>query len=135
VHLRVLARRERLDRQLLKGADPVSTPELTLRAYQLTRAASRTALAATLEASLTSAATGQRRSMTAAPLARGAIESARGELDELARTLREPVVAARGVVLARRLLTDGAGPLYVEDADGELARTAAEALRALGAHA
>jgi hypothetical protein len=41
LQLRVLRRREQLDRQLLDGVDPVTTPELTLRAFQLTRAPAR----------------------------------------------------------------------------------------------
>ena len=50
----------------------------------------------------------------------------------MARALREePVVAARGVVLARRLLTDGSGPLYVESGDSTLRHAAAETLTAL----
>lgn len=133
LRLRVLARRERLDRQLLEGADPVTAPELTLRAFQLTRASARAALAASLEDAVSSAAVRSRRSPTAAPLARSAIAAAGPELRALAQTLRdEPVVAARGVVLARRLLTDGAGPLYAESSDGVLRRAAGEALAGLG---
>jgi hypothetical protein len=133
MRVRVLARRERLDRLLLEGADPVTTPELTLRAFQHTRPASRVALAASLDDAVASAATRRRRSPTAAPLARGAIAAARPELQELARSLREDrIVAARGVVRARRLLTDGSGPLYVESGDGALRRAAQAALSALG---
>jgi hypothetical protein len=131
----VLAMRDRLDRRLLEGQDPVTTPELTLRAFQLTRPAARTALAASLQDAVSSAAVARRRSAGAAPLARSAISAALPELEALARALREePVVAARGMVLARRLLADGSGPLYVESGDGALRYAAAGTLAALGAH-
>lgn len=133
VHVRVLLHRGRLDRLLLEGAEPVTTAELTLRAYQLTRRPSRAALAASLEQSVASAARRRRRSATSAPLARDAIAGTRPVLAELARALREePVAAARCVALVRRLLADGAGPLYVESGDGALREAAVEALRALG---
>jgi len=117
---------------LLEGADPVTSAELTLRAFQLTRLQSRARVGASLEDAVASAPTRRRRSASAAPLARSAIAAARPELQELARALRKrPVVTARGVVLVRRLLTDGAGPLYVESGDGALRCAAAEALSAL----
>jgi hypothetical protein len=115
---RVLARRERLDRMLIEGADPVATDELTLRAYQLSRPSHRCALAASVDDAVRSAAARSRRSPAAPPLAREGIGLASSALAELSRALREePVVAARGVALAQRVLTDGAGPLYVESGD------------------
>ncbi len=135
LRLRVLSQRGGLDRRLLEGADPVSTPELTLRAFQLTRQASRTALAGSFEDAIASAARGRRRLATSAPLARGAITAARSKLAELVLALREePVLAARGIVLARRLLTYGSGPLYVENGDVELRAAVDETVRSLLAH-
>ncbi len=132
LRLRVLARRERLDRMLIEGADPVATDELTLRAYELSRPSHRRALAASVDDAVRSAATRRRRSPAAPPLAREGIAPARPALAELSRALREePVVAARGVALARRLLTDGAGPLYVESGEAALRSTVDEAVRAL----
>jgi hypothetical protein len=132
LRLRVLAQRGGLDRRLLAGADPVSTPELTLRAFQLTRAASRTTLAGSFEDTIATATERRRRSATSAPLARGAIAAARLELAELVLAIREePVVRARGLVLARRLLTDGSGPLYVESSDAALRIAVDETIRAL----
>jgi hypothetical protein len=129
---RVLAHRERLDRMLIEGADPVTTDELTLRAYQLSRPSHRRALAASIDDAVRSAATRRRRSPAAPPLARKGIDPARPALAELSRALREePVVAARGVALARRLLTDGAGPLYVENGDAALRIVVDETVRAL----
>jgi hypothetical protein len=132
LHLRVLARRERLDRLLIEGADPVASEELTLRAYELSRPSHRRALAASADDAVKSAATRRRRSQAAPPLAREGIGSARFALAEISRALRdEPLVAARGVALARRLLTDGAGPLYVESGDGVLRLAVDETIRAL----
>lgn len=131
----MLTRRDSLDSSLLEGTAPVTTPELTLRSFQLTRASSRAALAASLEDALATAPARRRRSASAAPLASNAIASARPELEELARALREERVgAARGVILARRLLTDGSGPLYVESGDGLLRNAAAAALSGLADH-
>jgi len=132
LRLSVLLRRGRLDRMLIKGTDPVASPELTLRAYQLTHTSHRRQIAASIEEVLLSARTRRRRSLSAVPLARHGIAGARGEPIELARALREePLAGARGVALARRMLTDGAGPLYVDAGDGALRGAAAEALRAL----
>jgi hypothetical protein len=64
--------------------------------------------------------------------ARGA---ARGVLLDLAERLRAPRHAdPNGVRLARRLLHDGAGPLYVPAEPGELRAAVLQALRALDAH-
>ena len=116
---------------LIEGADPVASEELTLRAYQLSRLSHRRALAASVDDVVDSAAKRRRRSPAAPPLAREGIAAGRPALAELSRALREePVVAARGVALARRLLTDGAGPLYVEGG-AELRIAAGDACRAL----
>jgi hypothetical protein len=136
LRLRVLVRGRQLERLLIEGADPVSAPELALRAFQLTRASHRRSLAASLDDALLSAANGRRRSPSAAPLAGASIAAARPALVELARMLREqPVVAARGVAMTRRLLVDGAGPLYVDTHDGALRHAAEQALTALSASA
>lgn len=132
LRLRVLAHHERLDGLLEQGADPVADPALTLRAFQLTRLSHRARVADSLEGAIASAATRRRRSPSAPPLARESVAAARTELLTLARTLRgEPIVAPRGVVLARQLLTDGSGPLYVECADGALRCETESALAAL----
>jgi hypothetical protein len=134
VRLRVLLRGELLDRLLIEGSDPVSTPELTLRAYQLTRRASRRRLAESIDDVVSSAGVRPRRYSTSPPLAWRAIKAASAALGELSEALREePVVTARGVALARRLLTDGSGPLYVQTPDGTLLRAVQETSAALAA--
>jgi len=130
--LRVALRSWRLDTLLIEGSDPVSTSELTLRAFQLTRPASRRKLASSLDDVVTSARVGPRRYSASPPLASREIKAASTALAELSEALREqPVVSARGVALARRLLTDGAGPLYVQTPDGTLVRAVQEASAAL----
>ncbi len=132
LRVRVLMRRESLDCMLEQGADPVTEPELTLRAFQLTRLRHRARLADSLDEVVASAASRRRRSASAPPLARAAVAAARLDLLALAGTLRdEPIVAPGGVVLATRLLTDGSGPLYVECGEGVLRRAAVRALAAL----
>jgi hypothetical protein len=136
VRPRVRVRSEALDALLIEASDPASTPELTLRAFQLTRPASRRRLAASLEDVVSSARVRSRRYSSSPPPARLAIKLARGALAELAEALREePVVTARGVALARRLLTDGAGPLYVQTPERTLLRAVQEASAALAAPA
>ncbi len=132
LRLRVLAHRERLDNELIHGTDPVRAPELTLRAFELTHIASRRRLADSLDDAVAAAEARPRRHAVSPPLARRAIRAARATLFELSRSLREePVVAARGVALTRRLLTDGAGPLYVATPQGTLDAAALRALEAL----
>jgi hypothetical protein len=60
---------------------------------------------------------------------------ARGALLDLAERLRAPRHAdPNGVRLARRLLHDGAGPLYAPAEPGELRAAVLQALEALDAH-
>jgi len=63
--------------------------------------------------------------------ARGA---ARGALLDLAERLRARRADPNGVQLARRLLHDGAGPLYVPAEPGELRAAVLQALEAMDAH-
>jgi hypothetical protein len=70
----------------------------------------------------------------AVPVARDAAEDARGVLLDLAERLRAPRPAhPDGVLLARELLLDGAGPLYAPAGPGDLRAAALRALRALRA--
>jgi hypothetical protein len=66
------------------------------------------------------------------PVCRPAVHQARGALLDLAERLRAPrPVDPDGVRLARQLLVDGAGPLYVPVCDADLRAAALLALRAL----
>jgi hypothetical protein len=113
LRVRVLLSRGRLDALLLGGVDLDGSPELALRAAQLTSSRHRRALANSLGAVL-GAAEGDRPRSAAVPLARGEVRAARAALGELEQALRErATVEPAGVVLTERLLTDGTGPLYI----------------------
>jgi hypothetical protein len=111
----VFVHRSRLDGLLADGADPASNAQIALRARQITQPAYRRALAESLEDAL-AAAERRRPSVSAAvPLAKREVYASRAALLGLCRALREnPSSNPAGVALAQRLLTDGAGPLYVE---------------------
>ncbi len=132
LRVRVLRARGRLDGMLARGADPDSRPELALRAAQLTARRHRAALAGSLE-DVVRTADGRRRTRTARPpLAGREVRAARAALLGLALQLRDDgEVHPAGVVLARRLITDGSGPLYIHaqhDALWHAARDAGAAL-------
>jgi hypothetical protein len=132
VRVRTGLRRASLDRLLAEGVTPAESPELGLRALQLTRARHRRALAKSLE-EVVSVAQGERRWRTASPpLARRDVRASRSELIQLAQVLRENRdVYASGVALTQRLLTDGMSPLYVYGRDDELWHAARDAIAAL----
>jgi hypothetical protein len=132
VRFRALTHRAKLDTMLLDGADPAGSPELRLRASQLTGSRHRGMLARSLVESVEAAEGERRRSMASVPLAYGEVRAARAALLELANGLSgEGPVAPAGVVLAERLVTDGAGPLYLASEQDGLWRAARRASAAL----
>jgi hypothetical protein len=134
LHVQVLLRRRSLDTRLLEGVDPGSSPELELRARQLTGSRHRRVLADSLD-EVIRVAEGPKPSRLAAsaPLVRGDVRAARGALLDLECSLRrDGAVHPAGVLLAQRLLTDGSGPLYVKAQNGALSRAARDASAALG---
>jgi hypothetical protein len=69
------------------------------------------------------------------PVSHAAVREAHGALLDLAERLRGPrPVDPEGVLLARALLVDGSGPLYVDGSGGELRAAAERALAALDGH-
>jgi hypothetical protein len=129
---RVLLHAGRLDAALAAGADPSASPELGLRADRLTSARHRRTLAGRIEEVIRLAEQPGPRLSAAPPLAKRDVRDARAALLDLSQALRVAErVAPAGVVLARRLLSDGAGPLYVhcaEDALWHAVRAASAAL-------
>jgi len=114
VRLRVRMHGAELDDQLARGCSPHTSPELALRAAQITRRDERARIALTLERLVEAAQRprGPSRDIRA-PLRRTEILERRPAILRLARDLRElEAPGTRGVALARRLLSDGAGPLY-----------------------
>jgi hypothetical protein len=111
-----------LDRVLAEGDNVAGSPELTARAWQITRPRARARLANALE-----------RLLSDAERPRSAIcveelEVARAELRRLSGRLRDPrPVRARGVALVRLLLSDRHGPLYTPMSNDDLWRQARRA--------
>jgi cytochrome c551/c552 len=106
------------------------------RAARIASEHSRRRLAARLEKAVARAERGDTPFSAAVPVCHAAAAGeARSALLDLAERLRGPRrVEPDGVRLVRRLLVDGAGPLYVPAEPGELRAAALEALRALDAH-
>jgi hypothetical protein len=125
--------RRELDRLLLAGADPDGSPALRRRTRALRRR--RAHLADGLERAVRAAATPRLRGPLSAaiPVDAAEVRATRRLLLELAFRIRADEAAQpAGLLLARRLLTDGGGPLFNRSASGALRDAAAEAILALG---
>ena len=117
-------RAPRLDQALAAGADPASEASLRDRARRLTSWRTRRRLAKALE---------DVECGPGLPVSHDQVSEARDLLSELTLALRSRErVSARGVLLARRIITDGCGPLYAPNAPRSALRWRVwEALRAL----
>lgn len=119
-----------LDRKLIEGADPATSPQLAARAGQLTAPAMRAEIAAALQRLVASAEGGATRLQ--APTARHAIKANGTELTALAELLRSGrPLYARGLAMLHELVVDGTGPAYGLSGAGALnqrLRAAREAL-------
>jgi hypothetical protein len=130
--LRVRCCLETLDQALAAGADPAASPDLALRARQLTSPEERAATAAALEEAIAEALDPPRGLTARVPVQAAQVLAARPFLERLAAELREVrAPRAQGVARARRILADGTGPLYAPAPAGELARLAWRACDAL----
>jgi hypothetical protein len=133
LRMRVWAGALALDCRLAEGVWPTNSPELALRARQLTSARSRRALAGALTAAVQAARRSSRPGTAAVPLATAGVRDAAGLLGCLARdlmTISDPPV--RGVALASFLVCDPMSPLYNRSSRvtvGEIAGRACAALR------
>jgi hypothetical protein len=97
---------------LLEGVDSAETPELTVRARQLTSYSFRQTLAEGIEHVLSVAERRASPAGAAPPLARHEIIAARAVLIGLVGALKdEQTVAPAGVILTEQLLTNGLSPL------------------------
>jgi hypothetical protein len=102
-----------LDRQLARGREPEDGRLLAARAQDIVALRVRERLARDWERLLYRAARPAPALRNAVPLRRGPILAAEPAITELASLLRAPLpVSARGVAMARLLLTDAGGPLY-----------------------
>jgi len=110
-----------LDRAIADGADPAGSPLLAARSAQLATMQMRTRIAADLERVARSAA--ERCSRFQTLPSPEAVRQNHGELMALAGTLREGGAAyARGIALLELVVTDGAGPAYIDPDGAVLAR-------------
>jgi hypothetical protein len=125
LRLRVRLHRSELTRRLADGADPHASPELALRARQLTAPREIRAAVKGLDRVLCEAAAPSRALTAQAPLQRAEILAARPFLLNLRQRLHEsenPDPA--GIAQTELLLTDGCGPLYAPSHPGTLASRA-----------
>lgn len=101
----------RLDRALIEGADPESTPRLAARAAILTSRSTRSDLADGLDVILASAQRPPSR-LRALPRHTSVLANA-ALLRDLSTVLRGPgPLYASGIARVHQLLTDGTGPMY-----------------------
>jgi hypothetical protein len=119
-----------LERRLLDGV--AGDGLLGARAWQLTRPRACERVAGALDAVLAEAAGPVARGGSAVPVRREEVTVARDEIVRVAERLRDPrPVRPRGVVMLRRLLRDGNGPLYAPSANDALWRRLRRAAIAL----
>jgi hypothetical protein len=117
--LSVLVHRLALDRELAAGVEPDSSPQLTLRAAQLTGMRNRRRLADGLERLLADA----RRPgvLSSAIRPRASLMRSEAVLEALQRRLRsDERLAPRGLAILRRPLTDMGSSLYAAADSDEL---------------
>jgi hypothetical protein len=132
LRMRVWAGALGLDCRLAEGVWPTNSPELALRAHQLTSARSRRSLSTALTTAVDAARrpTGPRTART--PFAAEGVLDATGVLGALARdllTIDDPPV--RGVALVSFLVCDPTSPLYNRDSPVSVAEVADRARSAL----
>ena len=129
----VAAHRRSLTRELSEGANPASSPELTLRAEQLTSDHKRRVLARSLRRTIHEALHPAPRRVGFALVRRGALMDAADAIDILVKRLHSPEpIAAEGAALIERMLSDGAwSPLYSAAPAGALRRLVVLATAAL----
>jgi hypothetical protein len=110
--LRVLLAHDQLDTQLAQGVDPSRSEALQLRARQLEQR--REELADRIDAVIARAHQSRAHFTAAVPIRRADVLDVEDDLSALTARLRDGnPVDVHGVALTRRLLSDGAGPLYV----------------------
>ena len=133
LRLRVGTHRHHLTVALAQGADPTSSPELALRAAQLTGEASRRRLAKTLQRTMADAHQPSVPRIGTVPVRRRAVVDAGPAIDQLVARLRSAdPVSPEGMAMVERLIVDGAwSPLYNAAEPGTLRRVVTVATGAL----
>ena len=133
VWLRVLSRRAALTRELAEGAAPTSSPELAMRAAQLTSAGRRRQLGRTLRRTIDEARRPQMTRSRAVIVLRPAVLDAEPAINALIERLRSPQpVSAEGMAIVEQIVSDSeASPLYNPAEPGTLRRRVLVASAAL----
>jgi hypothetical protein len=131
LRVRVSTQSAGLDNELARGASPMRSRELALRARQLVEPKRRERLASALE-SLCEHAQRAPSTTSIVRLPRREITEAGGSLLALAQRLRDPrPIYAAGAAMISVLLHDGTGPAYTAGAGPELRRELRAAAAAL----
>lgn len=115
---RTRLRRNRLDTELARGADPVASADLGVRAAQLVSAAGRSSLANALVKALGEARGPNLGAFTLKARRRHeAIPESADDVQELVSRLRDDrPIAVRGAAMAALLVNDRASPLHRDSA-------------------
>ncbi len=134
--VRTSVHRGKLTRVLAEGTDSSASPEVALRARQLTRERNRRTLARSLRRTIAEA---QQPAMTRARIViieRAAVLDAEDAIVEMIDRLGSPdAVRVQGMALLERILTDAdRSPLYNRSEPGSLQRMIRVATFALDAH-
>jgi hypothetical protein len=132
--VRVAVGRRALTRALSEGADPVSSPELSVRAVQLTSSRNRKQVARTLRRTISESHRPALTRSRVVIIRRAAVLDAEDALKVMIERLgnSEPV-RAEGMAIAERILTDADwSPLYSPAEPGELRRLVRVATAAMG---
>jgi hypothetical protein len=118
----------RFDDALAAGADPAGDPRLAAHSARLARPHQIAALADGLERAVEAADRRQPLLSSAVPVRAREVLASRDELLSLVALLRTtPNPPPRALALSRRLLLDGASPLFSPEAAGTLRGTVDEA--------
>jgi hypothetical protein len=121
-----------LDRALAAGAQPDSRADLEVRAHVLIGSRSRLGLALAIQRLLDQAGDPLRPLSFTVPICRRKVHRSRQTLSKLAeRLLSNEPLDARGLAQIRLLLSDGAGPIYLDPAADDLEPALARAMTAL----
>jgi hypothetical protein len=121
----------RLDEELACGADPVGSDARAAWAAHLLQPNVRSGLAKGLRRAVADARCVSCARSSAVHVARPAVRACAPSLLALAAELGDRGVRPRGVALTRRLLSDGAGPLYCGRSEEELLAVVEEIRAAL----
>jgi hypothetical protein len=133
VRLRTALKAPELDDELANGADPLASPELTLKASQLVRPGKRAELAQALELVVKQVACGGPSPVPGPTLLRRQpVARNLSELRALARRLRaDDLQCLPGLAMADRLIRYGDSPLYMAFGPLQLKHRIEEILAAL----